>query len=85
MGPENKLVHFRKVGWFLLKKSLSSFQHMYAGKGYNSNPNSTKRSKLDRVAPVGNRPPTHKNGGPKQWLEATLKTFPILEFILLQS
>ena len=40
---------------------------MYAGKGYNSNPNSTKRSKLDRVAPVGNRPPTHKNGGPKQW------------------
>ena len=40
---------------------------MYAGKGYNGNPKSTKRSKLDRVAPVGNRPPTHKNGGLKQW------------------
>ena len=36
-------------------------------KRYNRNPNFTKRSKLDRVAPVGNRPPTHKNGGPKQW------------------
>ena len=25
------------------------------------------RDRVDRVAPVDNRPPTNKNGGPKQW------------------
>ena len=39
-------------------------------KRYNCNPNSTKRSKLDRVDPVDNRPSTDKNGGPKQWCTA---------------
>ena len=39
---------------------------MYAGKRYNSRSNLTKRYKLDRVAPVDNRPPPDKNFGPKQ-------------------
>ena len=39
---------------------------MYAGKRCNGNPNSTKRLKLDGVAPVDNRPSTNKDGGPKQ-------------------
>ena len=29
--------------------------------------NSTKRLKLDRVAPVDKRAPSDKNGAPKQW------------------
>ena len=51
---------------FLLIKSWSSFRHMYAGKRYISNPNFTNSYKLDRVAPVDNRPPTDK----KQWCHA---------------
>ena len=39
---------------------------MYAGKRCNSKSNSTKRYKLDRVAPVDNRPPPDKKWGPKQ-------------------
>ena len=36
---------------------------MYAGKRCNDNPISTKRSKLDGVGPVDNRPSTNKDGG----------------------
>ena len=39
---------------------------MYAGKRCNSRSNLTKRYKLDRVAPVDNRPPPDNNFGPKQ-------------------
>ena len=63
MGPENNFVPFKHLCWFLLRKIWSSFQPMYAGKRFTSNPNSTKRWKLDRVAPVDNRPPNDKNGG----------------------
>ena len=47
MGPEHTFVHFKYVCWFLLIKSWSSFQHMYAGK-------------LDGVGPVDNRTSTNK-------------------------
>ena len=54
------------AGFFFIQ-NWSSFHQMNAGKGYNSNPHSTKRLKLDRVDPVDNRPPNDKNGAPKQW------------------
>ena len=38
---------------------------MHAGKRCNGNPKSTKRWKLDRVAPVDNRPPQIKMGAQK--------------------
>ena len=43
MGPENNFVHFKHVCWFLFIQICSSFHQMNARKGYNSNPNSTKR------------------------------------------
>ena len=48
--------------WFLSIQSWFSYHQMNAGKRYNSNPISTKRFKLDRVAPVDNRVPIDKNG-----------------------
>ena len=43
----------------------------------------TKRYKLDRVAPVDNRPPPDKNFGPKQMCrECTVKYTPCLKVIL---
>ena len=67
MGPENIFVHFKHVCRFLFLQTWSSSHQMSAWKGYYRNPNSTNRYKLDRVAPVDNRPPNDKNGGPKQW------------------
>ena len=52
---------------FFFYTELSSSQQMNAGKGYNSNLNSTERCKLDRAAPVANQPNSYKNGDPKQW------------------
>ena len=47
---------------------------MNAGKGYNSNPKSTKRLKLNRVAPVDNRAPNDKTGAPKKWWVVAART-----------
>ena len=60
MRPENNFVHFKHECLFLFIQSWSSSHQMNAEKGYNSNSNSTKRQKLDRVAPVDNRPPNDK-------------------------
>ena len=49
---------------------------MYAGKRCNSRSNMTKRYKLDRVAPVDNRPPPDNNFGPKQMWGGSVKTCP---------
>ena len=56
---------------------------MYAGKRYNSNLNYTKRLKLDRVAPVDYRPPTEKNGGPKQLWYTNIKVVDLIEHLFL--
>ena len=48
---------------------------MYAGKRCNSRSNLTKRYKLDRVAPVDNRPPLDNNFGPKQMCPLFLWSF----------
>ena len=67
MGPDNNSVNFKHACLFLFIQSCSSSNRMNAGKIYNSNPNSTKRQKLDWVAPVDNKVHKEKNGAPKQW------------------
>ena len=46
---------------------------MNTAKGYNSKPYSTKRYKLDRVAPVDNRPPMIRMGAPNSGGEGIRK------------
>ena len=46
--------------------------NMYAEKKCNGYPFSTKRLKLDGVAPVDKRPSTNKDGGPKQLCKKVL-------------